>query len=95
MVEIHSQTGAITPSVQYHVFKHFAPYIKRGAELLHCYVNKELSPDVTCVVCRNPDQTYAAVLSNSAPVPQTVQFKRNGEYLRVLIRPEAIVTITF
>ncbi len=95
LVEIHSQTGVITPSVQYHVFKHFAPYIKRGAELLHCYTNKDLTQDVTCVVCRNPDQSYVAVLSNSAPVPQTVQFKRNGEYLRVLIRPEAIVTITF
>ena len=95
LVEIHSQTGEITPSVQYHAFKHFAPYIKRGAELLHCYTNKELPAHLTCVVCRNPDKSYAAVMSNSSHIPASIQFKRNGEYLRVLLRPKAIVTITF
>ena len=94
LVEIHSRTKQVTPSVQYHAFKHFSG-IKRGAVLLKGVRTPCVLNDIDCVVCRNPDGTHCAVLGNHAKSPQAFQLKYQNQYLRVMLRPEAMVTVTF
>ena len=94
LVEINSQTRQITPSAQYHAFKHFSA-IKRGAVLLKGEYTPCLPPELDCVVCRNPDGSHCAVVGNHAPTPKALQLKYNGKYLRLMLRPESMVTVVF
>ena len=94
LLEIHSRTQQITPSVQYHAFKHFSG-IKRGALLLKGSFKPFVPNEIDCVVCRNPDGTHCAVLGNHAKNPQAIQLKHQDRYLRIMLRPESMVTVTF
>ena len=94
LVEIHSRTLEITPGVQYHAFKHFAG-IKRGAVLLKGDISPYTPENISCTVCRNPDGTHYAVVSNQAAGAQGFQLKYQGQYLRLMLRPESIVTVIF
>lgn len=94
LVEIHSRTLEITPSVQYHAFKHFSG-IKRGAVLLKGVCGPYMPESIDCTVCRNPDGTHCAVLGNHAGTPQAFQLKYQGQYLRLMLRPQSMLTVTF
>lgn len=94
LVEINSRTLEVTPSVQYHAFKHLSK-IKRGAILLKSNRIITNAKAIDCVVCRNPDGSHCAVLANHDKHTQGFQLKYHGEYLRVLLRPESIVTVVF
>lgn len=94
LVEIHSRTQEITPSVQYHAFRHFA-FIRRGAVLLKGEWKGFMPENMDCLVCRNPDSTHCAVIANHGETPQALQLKYQGKYLRVMLRPESVVTVCF
>jgi O-glycosyl hydrolase len=92
-VEIHSRTGEITPSIQYQAFKHYAPYLKRGAEILSCPMNFPQEPMVDCLVARNPDGKVVAVVGNGADKFSSIQFKYKGEYLKIYLPEQTMTTI--
>ena len=93
LVEIHSRTGEITPSIQYQAFKHYAPYLKRGAEVLSCPMNFPQEPMVDCLVARNPDGKVVAVVGNGADKFSSIQFKYKGEYLKIYLPEQTMTTI--
>jgi glucosylceramidase len=95
LVEIHSRTGEITPSIQYHAFKHYAPYIQRGAEVLKCPVNFPVEPMVDCLLVRNPDGSVVAVVGNGADKFSSIQFKYKGKYLKIYLPEQTMTTIVF
>ena len=93
LVEVHSRTGEITPSIQYHAFKHYAPYLKRGAEVLSCPMNFPQEPMVDCLVARNPDGKVVTVVGNGADKFSSIQFKYKGEYLKIYLPEQTMTTI--
>lgn len=77
LVEVHSETGAVTPSNQYKLFRHIGPYVERGADVLS-------APEGRSVVAfRNPDGSHVIVAAvESAPRDRKMQLqvKLGGMY---------------
>ena len=97
MVEIHSRTQEITPSVQYHAFRHYAPFIRRGAKLLSAPLNFPADPELNALIVRNPDNSIVIVASNSGDgySPKSLQFKYQGKYLKLLLPKKSVITLKF
>lgn len=99
LVEIHSGTLKVTPSIQYYAFKHYAPFIKRGATVLKCPVNKPMSADIDVLICRNPDGSHVAVIGNDQPgdtrYTHCIQLKYGGKYLRLILGAHSLTTVRF
>ena len=95
LVEIHSRTGAITPSVQYHAFRHYAPFIRRGAEVLRAPLNLPLEDGVDCLLIRNPDGSVVTVAGNAGPAMRSVQIKYRGQYLKLSLSAGSMLTAVF
>lgn len=93
LVEIHSQTQEITPSVQYYAFRHYAPFIRRGAKVIQASLNIPLADGVDCLIVRDPDKSLVIVAGNDSPSFTSVQFKYRGQFLKLHLPKHSLTTL--
>ena len=91
MVTVDSKTRAITYSGQFHALAHFARHIRRGAKILGS--TGELD-GVSHVVARNPDRTFAAVLTN-AGAARSVTLAAGNASVAVELPADSVTTLTW
>ena len=90
LIEVHSETGAITPSNQWLFFRHLGPYVERGADIL------EQEPGSTVTVFRNPDGSFVIVAVNpstSIEKKMQLQVKFRGQYKSFQLLHGTVTTI--
>ena len=79
LVEVDLSTFDLTYSHQYTVFKHFTPYVQRGAKIL-AYESQDY--DLATISFLNPDGKYViCVAAGKKTDRQRVQIKYKGQYL--------------
>jgi glucosylceramidase len=76
VVTVHSQSHEITRSGQYWAFAHYSRHLRRNAVVI---ASQGSVTAVSHMAARNPDGSYAAVLTNAGASPQDVQV-RFGKY---------------
>ena len=90
LIEVHSETGAITPSNQWLFFRHLGPYVERGADVL------EQEPGSTVTAFRNPDGSFVIVAVNpstSIDKKMQLQVKFRGQYKSFQLLHGTVTTI--
>lgn len=102
-VELNSQTNAATPSEQFNAFRHFGPFLSRGAAILKDHYKKgkgswATNNDKTTFssAFKNPDGSFVVVVGNRDKNPfgrVQVAIKLNGKYLVVQALAGALTTI--
>lgn len=102
-IEIHSETGAFTPSAQWDYFRHIGPHVERGAKVLETgYAAKIPHPgavpasDRHVIAFRNPDGSYVIVATNANGGynrKMQLQIKLNGSYALFQLPPKSVSTI--
>jgi glucosylceramidase len=92
LVTVHSSTRAVTYSGQFHALRHFSQHIRRGAKVVRSTGEVE---GVHHVVVRNPDRTFAAVLTNTAKDKRLVHLVTAGESAGVELAPDSMTTLTW
>ena len=95
LVEINSQTGEISYSAQYYAFKHFAPYLRSGAVILDAPANFPPASGISIVCARNTGNSHVAILTNSDQKNGIIQLKYRNSWLRMVLPPGSISTVTF
>lgn len=104
LVEIHSETRAVTESEQFRFFRHVSPFVKRGAKVLDAPLTE--GPAVTKVppalaglvftAFRNPDGSQVVVFVSQDKDPFArvqVQVKYRGLYLPVQVFSGSVTTV--
>ena len=76
------ENGKITESVQANVFKHFGPYVERGAKILSIDQPDE---NMIAIAFQNPNGNYVVcvVAADKPNKRQSFQIKYKGEYMLV------------
>ena len=105
LIEIHSETQAVTPSGQLEFFRHLGPFVRRGAKVLDAPLvlgpklkNRE-TRGLVHTAFRNPDGSHVVVFVHNTkgsyyPPPKIqVQIKLDGKYLPVQIFRDAVTTV--
>ena len=92
VVTIHSQTREITRSGQYWAFAHYSRAFRRSSTVMQSDGDIK---DVCHVIARNPDGTYAAVLTNTGAAGRTVWIKQGNSALEVSLPPDSVVTLAW
>jgi len=92
LVTVHSSSRAITYSGQFYALQHFAQHIRRGAKIVRSTGDIE---GVRHVVARNPDRSYAAVLTNTAKDKRVVHLVLGGASAAVELAPDSMTTLTW
>ena len=88
LIALDPKTGAVEPSLQYRVFKHIGPFVKRGGSVLSTsFTTEGYYPDakmLRAVAFRNPDGTDVVVVgvglaADGNPLRRRqFQFRKNG-----------------
>lgn len=107
LATLNSQTNELTYSGQYHAFKHFSKFIKRGAKIYPA----KLSEDFSCnsgynypstlkipvdVVCAdNLDGSRVIVLVNSNMSKHQAQYTYGGKIWYIELMPNSVTTVVF
>ena len=92
LVEIHTGSQAITPSAQYRAFRHFAPFARRGAEILHCCREPDWPAEIQATAFRNPDGGLVLVFGNKGR-QRMVQIHCRDAWLQVILTPKSVSTL--
>lgn len=102
-IEIHSETGAFTPSAQWDYFRHIGPHVERGAKVLETGYAAEIphpgavpASDRHVIAFRNPDGSYVIVATNANGGynrKMQLQIKLNGSYALFQLPPKSVSTI--
>ena len=76
------ESGKLTESTQVHVFKHFGPYVKRGAKILSIDQPDE---NMIAIAFENPDgdKVVCVAAANKPTKRQSFQIKYKGKYMLV------------
>ena len=76
------ESGKLTESTQIHVFKHFSPYVKRGAKILSIDQPDE---NMIAIAFENPDgdKVVCVTAANKPTKRQSFQIKYKGKYMLV------------
>jgi glucosylceramidase len=92
LITVHSKTRAITYSGQFYALQHFSQHLRRGAKVVRSTGEIE---GVHHVVARNPDRSYAAVVTNTAAQQRRVQLVVGNSSAAVELAPDSITTLTW
>ena len=90
LLEVHSETGAVTPSNQFLLFRHIGPFVSRGADIL------EQPAGSTVTAFRNPDGSFVIVAINpstSIDKKMQLQVKLRGQYKSFQLLHGTVTTI--
>ena len=102
LVAVDPQTGAVTPSLQYRLFRHIGPFVKRGGSVLAtsfttdgCYPDAKM---LRTVAFRNPDGSDVVVVgvgtaADGNPVRRRqFQFRKRGRWYSLSLRCNTVTT---
>ncbi|MCQ2135331.1 MAG: hypothetical protein MJY67_00295 [Bacteroidales bacterium] len=79
LYEINLESGKLSRSSQWTVFRQFNPYVKRGAQVMAV---EQPDKNLTTITFRNPDGSFVIVVSaRENPERQRVQIKFKDQYL--------------
>ena len=92
LVTVHSATRALVYSGQFHAMQHFARHIRRGAHVIGSTGDIE---GVHHVVARNPDKSFAAVLTNAATDKRTVTLTSGASSVTVELAADSVTTLSW
>ena len=92
LVTVHSTTKKVTYSGQFYAIQHFSSHIRRGAKVVQSTGDLE---GVQHVVAKNPDKTFAAVLTNSGKDKRRVTLTSGGSSVAVDLAPDSVTTLTW
>ena len=92
LVTVDSQTREVTRSGQYWAFAHYSRAFRRSSTVVQ---SEGSIKDVHHVVARNPDGTYAAILTNTGVAHRPVWIKQGKNALRVPLPPDSVVTLVW
>lgn len=92
MVTVHSATREIVYGGQFFAMQHFAQHIRRGARIVQSTGEME---GVHHVVARNPDRTYAAVLTNTSAKGQKMNVVAGASSVSVELAPDSVTTLSW
>lgn len=106
LATLNSQTGELTYSGQYHAFKHFSKFIKRGAEIYSVKISEDFScpsygfPDsmgvpVVGVAADNTDGSHIVVLVNSSKKKRQTQYFYANKWWYAELLPNSVSTLVF
>lgn len=91
VVQIDSQTKALSRSGQYHAFAHYSKHIERGARIFATHGDL---PDVDHVAAQNPDGSRVLLLTNRGQ-EQRLQAVLGTEALEVLLPADSVTTLVW
>ncbi len=91
LVTVDSKTRQITRGGQYWAFQHLS-HIRRGARVVQSSGTVE---GISHVVAKNPDGTYAAVLTNTGTKQQKVRLAHGESVVEVALAPDSVTTLTW
>lgn len=92
VVTVHSQTKQVTRSGQYWAFAHYSRAFHRAATIIQ---SEGEIRDVHHVAGRNPDGTYAAVLTNTGPAQQKVWIMQGKSAVEVTLPSDSVTTLVW
>lgn len=107
LATLNSQTGEITYSGQYHAFKHFSKFIKRGAKIHSAKLSEDFSGNagynypsqqrlpVDVVCADNPDGSRVVVLVNSNSSKRSAQYFYDNKWWYIEMMPNSVSTLVF
>ena len=106
LATLNSQTGELTYSGQYHAFKHFSKFIKRGAKIYPAKLSEDFScpafgfPEsmripVVCVAAENPDGSHVVVMVNASNVKRQAQYYYDNKWWYAELMPKSVSTLVF
>lgn len=96
LVTVDSQTAAITRSGQYWAFAHFSRHLRRGAKIVaSSEPNNAADAGVQHVVARNPDNTFAAVLTNASTKAREVSLRFGKSSVALTVPPDSVTTLSW
>lgn len=92
IVTADTRTGEVSYNPPYYYLGHFSRWMKPGAKRAACTSN---SDDFIATACVNPDGSAAAVILNLSAADRIMQMWVNGQVIKYVAPPHAILTITF
>ncbi len=92
LVTVHSSTKKITYSGQFFALQHFASHIRRGAKIVQSTGDIE---GVHHVVARNPDHTFAAVITNTTAQKRPVTITTGGSSVALELPADSMTTLSW
>ena len=108
LITVHSRTGEIIPSNQYHAFRHVSPYVRPGAKVLKAMpLQSELNipyegpagqaalflQKTIVSAFENPDGSYVVVANHPATAGAQLMLRKGGLYLPVQLLGRSLTTI--
>ncbi|HXB54076.1 MAG TPA: glycoside hydrolase family 30 beta sandwich domain-containing protein [Vicinamibacteria bacterium] len=90
LVTVHSKTKAVTRSGQYWAFAHYSRAMARGAVVV---ISQGGPEPVAHVAARNPDGTYALVLTNAGAARQRVELRLGPRATEVSLPGDSVTTL--
>src|SRR5262249_39178135 len=92
MFTVQSSTRAIVYSRLYHAMQHFARQIRRGAKTLR--PTGEIA-SIHHVAARNPDRSFAVVLTNTETAPRRVTLTVSGSAVALDLAADSVTTLAW
>lgn len=105
LATLNSQTGELTYSGQYHAFRHFSKFIKRGAKVFPVTINANCSglsgyPNgvgmpVQAVAADNTDGRHVMIMVNPNGSKKQIQYFYDGKWWYAELTPNSVSTLVF
>lgn len=89
LVTLDSRTGQIRSSGQCRALHHFSSTLATGAHILGVHSTAQ---QIACVAARQPDGSYALLLTNPA-AEQAIQFRFRGHTANITLPADSIVSL--
>jgi glucosylceramidase len=90
LVTVHSKTKEVTRSGQYWAFAHYSRAMARGAVVIGSQGGPE---PVAHVAARNPDGSYALVLTNAGAAPRRVELRLGPRTTELSLAGDSVTTL--
>lgn len=104
LATLNSQSGELSYSGQYHAFKHFAKFIKRGAKIYSVDIHGDYIPYanfpnknvyISGTAAVNVDGSHVLVLVNPNEYKVQTQYFYNGKWWYAELLPGSVSTVVF
>lgn len=104
LATLNSQSSELSYSGQYHAFKHFSKFIKRGAKIYSAKLSEDFTwltsfpkthTPIDVVVADNPDESRVVVLVNSNDTKHQTQYFYDNKWWYIELMPQSVTTVVF
>lgn len=105
LATLNSQMGELTYSGQYHAFKHFSKFIKKGAKIYSAKLTEDytcnsgfprsISIPVSVLAADNTDGSHVVVLTNPNGEKRQAQYFYDNRWWYIELMPNSVSTLVF